>query len=280
MVHRRGEGDGCEGVGATKADGGEARLLADIGGEAPAAFALGSGGRFSLRVKGALLDTTLGHRGVHDLDLRGAEEFRKDAGIALEDGIGLFRDGVQPAKNHPGLCGFIADGLRGACLFQNLENLVAEREEMIPVVFKLLKIPWHDVSHVRKEGEMDAGFAAFDRGEQSPYLVRSEAEDRSDQPGKSFGDAPERGLRAAAARMIRRKGIEPVLEHVEVERGEIGVHELVQRMVGAMKFEVVVGLADLGVQLREPGENVLIERLKLVEGDGLGGGIEVVEVAK
>ena len=47
-----------------------------------------------------------------------------------------------------------------------------------------------------------------------------------------------------------------------------------------MELEVVVGCADFGVELGGAGEDVLVERLHLAKCDGVGGGVEVVEVAE
>ena len=91
------EVDGLEGVGAAEADGGVAGVVAYVFGEAPAAFALAACGGFGLNVEGSLGDLAFGDDGVGDVDLGYAEEFGKDAVVALEDGVGLACDVVEPA---------------------------------------------------------------------------------------------------------------------------------------------------------------------------------------
>jgi hypothetical protein len=54
------------------------------------------------------------------------------------------------------------------------------------------------------------------------------------------------------------EGIEAILEHVEVERAEVGVHVLVEGLVGAVELEVFVGFADAGVELGGAGEDELV----------------------
>ena len=122
-----------------------------------------------------------------------------------------------------------------------------------------------DVGDVGEEREVDAGFAAFDFGQELPDFVGGEAEDGGDEAGEGFGDAPEGGLRAAAGGVVGREGVEAVFEDVEVERAEVGVHVLVEGVVGAVELEVVVGGADFGVELGGAGEDVLVERFHLAE---------------
>ena len=200
-----------------------------------------------------------GDDGVGEVDLGDAEEFGKDAVVALEDGAGVGGEGVEPADDDLHFEG-VADLFRGARLFEDLEDLFAEGEQVLPVVFDLLDAAGDDVGDVGEESEVDAGFAVFDFGEKLPDLVGGEAEDGGDEAGEGFGDAPEGGLRAAAGGVVGGEGVEAVLEDVEVERAEVGVHELVEGVIGAVELEVVVGRADFGVELGGAGEDVLVER--------------------
>ena len=76
-------------------------------------------------------------------------------------------------------------------------------------------------------------------------------------------------MRQSAVCALRRagcvggEGVEAVFEHVEVERAEVGVHELVERVIGAVELEVVVGVADLRGEFGGAGEDVLVERFQL-----------------
>src|SRR5215472_15531532 len=112
---------------------------------------------------------------------------------------------------------------------------------------------------------MHARLAAFECWQMLPYFVGGEAEDRRDKPRQRLGDTPQRGLRAAASGRVGRQRVEAVLNYVEIERAEVSVGELIQRLVRAMKFELVVCRADSGVEFRGARENVLVERLQLAE---------------
>ncbi len=128
---------------------------------------------------------------------------------------------------------------------------------------------------------MNARFAAFDLGEQGPCFVGGEAEDRGNQACERFGDAPECRLGAAAGGVVGGEGVEAVFQDVKIQGAEVGVHELVEGVVGAVELEGVVGGANLGVERRGAGEDVLVERLELREVvDCVSGWSEVVQVAE
>src|SRR6266702_5936175 len=164
--------------------------------------------------------------------------------------------------------------------FETGEDFSSNREQSFPVQFDLFYVARDDVSNGWEEGEVDAGLAAFDFRQELPDFVGGEAEDRGDEAGEGFGDAPEGGLGAAAGGVVGGKGVEAVLEDVEVEGAEVGVRELVEGVVGAVELEVVVGGADPGSEFGKAGEDVLVEGLHLAEVDGLGGGVEVVDIAE
>ena len=143
-------------------------------------------------------------------------------------GFGWQAMRVEPADDDLDLEGLCRCSLARACFFEDLEDFVAEREEVLPVFFDVPDAAGDDVGDVGEEGEVDAGFAAFDFGKELPDLVGGEAEDGRDEAGEGFGDAPEGGLRAAAAGVVGGEGVEAVFEDVEVEGAEVGVHELVE----------------------------------------------------
>ena len=206
-----------------------------------------------MNVEGSLLHVAFGDDGVGDVDLSYAEKLGEDAVVALEDGVGMTGDGVEPADGDLNLGGAVADLFGGAGLFEDLEDFFAEGEEMVPVFFDVLDAAGDDVGDVGEEGEMDAGLAVCDFGEKLPDLVGGEAEDGGDEAGEGFGDAPECGLGAAAAGVVGGEGVEAVFEDVEVERAEVGVDVLVEGLVGAVEFEVFVGRADAWRRARRCG---------------------------
>ena len=163
-----------------------------------------------------------------------------------------------------------------------MRTVVADGEELLPVLFDVLDVAGDDVGDVGEEREVDAGFAAFDFGQKLPDLVGGEAEDGGDEADEGFGDVPEHGLRGAAGGVVGREGVQAVFEDVEVERAEVGDGELVDGVVDAVELEVVVGGEDLGVELGGAGEDVLVERQSsdLRRTRSRCRGVEVVQVAE
>src|SRR4029077_3631700 len=134
----------------------------------------------------------------------------------------------------------LADELGLAGGFERDEDLVAHGEELLPVFFERGDVAGNDLIDVGEERKVDAGLAVLYYRQRLPDLVGGEAEDGGDEAGEGLGDAPERSLRGAACGMVACKGVETVLEDVEIERAEVGVGVLVERVVGAVELEVVV----------------------------------------
>ena len=153
------EVNGFESVGATQAHGGVVCVVAYVFGEAPAAFTLRACCGFGLNIEGSFFYGAFGDNGVGDFDLGYAEEFGKYRFVLIEDRVGFFGDVVEPAEDDLGLGGFVADGFGGASLFEDLEDFVAEGEELVPVFFELASAAGDDLGQGREEREMDAGFA-------------------------------------------------------------------------------------------------------------------------
>ena len=191
------EVDGCEGVGAAEADGGVVGVVAYVGDVAPAAFALGACGALPGR-EGCHVYVAVGDDGVWTIS---TWETLKSSGrtllrIARRAGLSVRRACLSQSTRSASRALPIV--FVGASLFETLQDFVAEREELLPVCFELADAAGDDVGHVGEEGEVDAGFAAFDVGEERPDFVGGEAEDGGDEAGEGFGDAPEGGLGAAA----------------------------------------------------------------------------------
>src|SRR5205823_6806281 len=132
------EVDGLKGVGAAETDGRVSCVVAYVFGEAPAAFAFRAFGGFGVSVERSLLHIAFGDDGVGDVDLGYAEEFGKDAVVALEDGVGMAGDGIEPADGDFDLRRAIANLFRGASLFEDFEDFFAESEELVPIFFDVL----------------------------------------------------------------------------------------------------------------------------------------------
>ena len=86
-----------------------------------------------------------------------------------------------------------------------------------------------------------------------PDFLGGEDERGRDEPHERARDAIDGGLRRAAAPIIRRERVEAVLQHVEIERAQIDAAEIVQRVIDAVKFEILVPLAALANQRRRCG---------------------------
>ena len=88
-------------------------------------------------------------------------------------------------------------------------------------------------------------FAICRSRQKAPDFVGSEAEDGSDQADKSFRDLPDGGLRAESPRVLRCKRVESILQYVEIKRAQFGVTKFIQRVIDAVKFELVITRAAL-----------------------------------
>ncbi len=80
---------------------------------------------------------------------------------------------------------------------------------------------------------------------------------------------------------VGREGVQAVFDHVEVERAEVDDDELVQRLVGAMKFESSYSAADLRRRARAVRARMYWSRgWSSAEAERVFGGVEVVEVGE
>ena len=122
-------------------------------------------------------------------------------------------------------------------------------------------LPGNNVGDIGKQRKVHTSGPVFDRRQVLPDFFRSERKDRRNQAASSPRQCATSPSAHCAARGSRREGVQPVLYHIEVQRTQVGVRELVQRLVGAMKLEVVIRLAHRHIELSRPSENVLVERL-------------------
>ena len=95
--------------------------------------------------------------------------------------------------------------------------------------------------------------------EHRPRLLGREAEEGRHPAQHRVRDVPQRGLRGAARERLRRRGVEAVLQHVEVERAE--VFGAVDLQLGDDRVELVdlVVREHLGLQLRRARERVAVD---------------------
>ena len=97
-----------------------------------------------------------------------------------------------------------------------------------------------------------------------PHLFRREAHDGREQPHQRVEQAVKRRLRAAPRFRFRRRGVQPVLQHVEVDRAEVHRREGVHRVVDLMEFEVLVPDAAARHQVLRAQQDPLVDLGQLV----------------
>ena len=130
------------------------------------------------------------------------------------------------------------------------------------------------------------------RAEHLPRFLGGEAEERRHPAQHRVGDVPERRLRRAPRRRLRRRRVEAVLEDVEVERAQVlraedlqlGDHrvELVDAVVAALEHAArrVQAADDLGLQLGGACQRPAVDLQHLGERHRVGGGVEVAGVGE
>ena len=118
-----------------------------------------------------------------------------------------------------------------------------------------------DSSNARSSSSADGNIAhvhafAFRCGvrQKLPDFLGGEDEDRSDQAHERVGDSIDGGLRGAAAAIIGREGVEPILEHVEIKRAQVHDAEIVDRVIDAVKFERCRTIRGIRERARRCGE--------------------------
>ena len=82
--------------------------------------------------------------------------------------------------------------------------------------------------------------------------ISSAVNDRigASQRTMALGDVPQRGLRRAARVTGRRRRVEPILEHIEIQAAQIHDAEVVHLLIDQVEGILAVGLDDLLLQLR------------------------------
>ena len=100
----------------------------------------------------------------------------------------------------------------------------------------------------RQPGVEEHRFVARSRHE-APDLFRRERQDRREPAHHRLGDPEHRGLRRAPRMALRRRRVEPVLQHVEIEAAEVDAAEVVHLLVDQVELVVAISRDDLFLQL-------------------------------
>ena len=93
----------------------------------------------------------------------------------------------------------------------------------------------------------------------APDLFGGEAHQGRQQAHEGVQQPVERGLRAAPRLRFRRRGVEPVLQHIEVHRAQVHRAEGVDRVIDLVELEVVVPGAAAGHQVLGAQQDPLVE---------------------
>ena len=113
-----------------------------------------------------------------------------------------------------------------------------------------------------------------------PDFFGGEAEDGRHQPHQRIFQAVERGLRAATRVRLSGCGVQPVFQHVEIERTEIHRGEIVERPVDLVEREFVIPGAAVGHQRFGADQDPLVEFQHFVHGHRIRRRIEAGKVAQ
>ena len=100
-----------------------------------------------------------------------------------------------------------------------------------------------------------------------PRLVRGEGEDRREPESHAAENLLDRRQRGLARHARRRIAVERVLADVEIERRQIGGHELRQRRDHALVVVGRIGVAHGPVELREPVQHQPLQLGHIVKGN-------------
>ena len=116
--------------------------------------------------------------------------------------------------------------------------------------------------------------------EHGPGLLGGEAEEGRHPAQHGLGDVPQRGLRAAPGHALGRRGVEAVLQHVQVEGAQ--VLAAIHLQLGHHRVELIdleVG-QDLALQRAGAGQGVVVDLQQLLGRDRIGGRVEVADIGQ
>ncbi|VTR68162.1 hypothetical protein DESC_70002 [Desulfosarcina cetonica] len=264
-----------QGTAATRADG---RMIGNAAHAVimhPAALALLTFGRRHLHPKALHF---LGLIGIGQLTFghRGARDDQDAAQVGLEFGHHRV-EVVGKAHGHRGIQA-VADDLVAAGLFQGLGHLGAHLDQGFPFGgqgFVAQGRVW-----LGKAYQVNALGLVRDSRQVGPDLFRGKGHDRRHDACHGIQNGVHGRLGATPRQGCRRAGVEPVLEDIQVEGGEIHGTVVIQAVVDHMEL---IGVIRLEGTLDHPlefvqGEAVDIQHL--VNRHGVLLGIEIVQVAQ
>jgi len=115
--------------------------------------------------------------------------------------------------------------------------------------------------------------------QETPHLFGGETQDGCQPAHHRLSHVMHGGLRRAARCAARARGVEPILDDVQIEPAELDDAEIVDLLVDVVKFVVAVRGDDVVLQGEGLGRSPLIDRHQVIERDRMLRGIEAVQIA-
>jgi hypothetical protein len=113
-----------------------------------------------------------------------------------------------------------------------------------------------------------------------PDLLAGEGEHGGEEAGERAGEEPESGLGAAAGGRVGGRGVEAVLENVEIDGAEVGGAEGVGGLIDAVEGVFVVPLAAAGDQVIGAGPGSIGRFPGARRRGRVGGRVKAVQIAE
>lgn len=266
-----------EDSGASCTDVRMGRVGADGGIVLPAAFAFFAGGRgdgdFHVPFLGSLraFGSTFGalHEGDGADDAEVSEEV-----LHFLEGFVAVAVGVDGDVCIEG----VADLLGYAGIFQRLGDDAAQSEAAFPFLFQRFVEVLRLFS--RPVGEMNAFFHVRGLGHDLPYFFGGEGDDRRHDAHEGGKYLVHGGLRAPAEVGVGGLGVEAVFQDVQIDGGEVHGAEIVYRMIHHVELVFFHGGGDFVAHPFHAEQRPAVEFFHLVIGDGVGGRVEIGEIAQ
>src|SRR2546425_6128191 len=183
--------------------------------------------------------------------------------------LGRVRDahrGLQPAP----------DQLPGPRGLERLRAPAPPLEQPIPAPLQRVVEPLP--RRLREALEVHA--LAVGTGKVAPRLFAGEREDRRQEPRQRAQDVVADGLRRAPPRIVGQRGVEPVLDDVEIEGRQVHRAEVVHAVEDGVELVLVVGPPDAADQARQAIEDPAVDLVQARVGLPVARGIEIAEVAE
>src|SRR5215467_9326318 len=220
----------------------------------------------------ALIGHACPRAGAAELHARHDEDRRQECLLGGEERRQVFGRVDDPHRRlEPA-----ADQLLGPGGLQRLGDLPPHLEQPVPVALERVVEPL--ARRVREAFEVHA--LASHAGHVAPRLLRGEREDRRHEPRQPAEDVEADGLGSAPPRVVGQRGVEPVLDDVEVERREVDRAEVVDGVEDRVELVVVVGAPDAADQPRQPIEDPAVNLVQPGVRLAVARGIEIAEVAE